>query len=245
MEELDLTSWSESSEWVVSSPEAIREKSEKQKESYKKAQAQIQKAQKDEKKAKNDNDELFQILTRFIQNPYYETLIPRITDLLSHSLPSRPIIGMLALVYPDASHYILHHIGQWEKIHILKTLHRYPEPWSFHESSLDGSIREWITLWIDAFDKYIITSESSLLMQKRFISMIDKSESIILSSIADFFTFFFQTRNIIISAPTTDSYARFILKNIRNTLYISLQNHPDKDITIDDSVNDSDLFWFK
>jgi hypothetical protein len=24
-----------------------------------------------------------------------------------------------------------------------------------------------------------------------------------------------------------------------------LQNHPDKDMTIDDSVNDSDLFWFK
>jgi hypothetical protein len=55
-----------------------KEVSEKQKESYKKAQAQIQKSQKDEKKAKSDNDDLFAILLRFIQNPYYEELIPMI-----------------------------------------------------------------------------------------------------------------------------------------------------------------------
>ena len=52
MEDLDITSSSESNEGGTPSPEAIREKSEKQKESYKKAQAQIQRAQKDEKKAK-------------------------------------------------------------------------------------------------------------------------------------------------------------------------------------------------
>ena len=72
--------------------------------------------------------------------------------------------------------------------------------------------------------------------------MIDQTESIILSSIADFFGFFFQTRNIVISPSTIDSYARFILKNIRNTLHFSLQNHPDKDIAMDDFVNNSDLF---
>ena len=105
MEDFDLST-SESPE-STSSPEAIREKSEKQKESYKKAQAQIQRAQKDEKKAKGDNDELFQILTRFIQNPYYESLVPRLTELLSIAFPSRPILGMLALIYPDAAYLVL------------------------------------------------------------------------------------------------------------------------------------------
>jgi len=51
MEDFDSTSSMEQTE-ASGSPEAIREKSEKQKESYKKAQAQIQRAQKDEKKAK-------------------------------------------------------------------------------------------------------------------------------------------------------------------------------------------------
>jgi hypothetical protein len=52
------------------------EASEKTRESYKKAQAQLQRAKKDEKKAKQDNDDLFVILFHFIQNPYYEELVP-------------------------------------------------------------------------------------------------------------------------------------------------------------------------
>ena len=123
MEDFDIASWWESNE-AAGSPEAISEKSEKQKESYKKAQAQIQKSQKDEKKAKWDNDELFHILSRFIQNPYYESLVPRLTELLTIALPSRPIIGMLALIYPEASHNVMNSIGQGERINLLKSLYR-------------------------------------------------------------------------------------------------------------------------
>ncbi len=242
MEDLDITSNSESNEWGTSSPEAIREKSEKQKESYKKAQAQIQRAQKDEKKAKWDNDELFHILTRFIQNPYYEILVPQVTELLAIALPSRPIIGMLSLIYPDAAHHVFHSIWVPERIHLMQILHRYDEPWSFHESDLHTSLREWISTWIDSFDRYMITEGSSLIMQKKFFTMIEQLESTILSGIAEFVLFFFQSRNIIISRSTTEAYSRFILKNIRSTLQKSILSHPDSDMVVDESLIDMNLF---
>ena len=242
MEDLDITSSPESSEWGAPSPEAVREKSEKQKESYKKAQAQIQRAQKDEKKAKWDNDELFHILTRFIQNPYYETLVPQVTELLSIALPSRPIIGMLALIYPDAAHHVFHTIGEWDRIHLMQSLHRYDEPWIFHERDLHASLREWISTWIDSFDRYMITEGSSLIMQKKFFTMIEESESTILSGITEFVLFFFQSRNIIISRSTTEAYSRFILKNIRSTLQKSIFAHPDADIAADKPLDDMNLF---
>jgi hypothetical protein len=242
MEDFDIASGWESSE-VSGSPEAIREKSEKQKESYKKAQAQIQKSQKDEKKAKWDNDELFHVLSRFIQNPYYEALVPRITELLTIALPSRPIIGMLCLIYPDAAHSVLHTIGQWQRINLLKTLYRYDTPWNFQESELHESIRQWMSVWIDSMDQYIVSDGASIVMQKKFISMIDNQEAIILKWITDFVFFFFESRNIVISPSTTESYARFILKNIYTTLQRSLADHPDKEIINENKVSDSALFW--
>lgn len=242
MEDFDIPSNWESSE-VSGSPEVIREKSEKQKESYKKAQAQIQKSQKDEKKAKWDNDELFDILTRFIQNPYYESLIPSFTDLLIIALPSRPIIGILALVYPDAAHHVLQIINQWERINTLKSLHRYHEPWIFHEKSLHESIRQWINIWIDSFDKYIVDSWWSLIMQKKFLNMIIEKEDIIITSITEFVWFFFGSRNVIISKSTTESYTRFILNNFRKTLENSLDKHPDREILQEEKTDDSALFW--
>lgn len=243
MEDIDITTQTESNEWGVSAPEVVREKSEKQREAYKKAQVQIQRAQKDEKKAKQDNDELFQILLRFIKNPYYESLIPRVTDLLAAAMPSRPIIGMIALIYPDAANYILHIIGKSEDIHVLKTLHRYDEPWIFHEWNLHESIRKWMSIWIDSFDKYIVSDDASIIMQKKFIAMIDESEKIILWGITDFVFFFFESRNIIISYATTESYARFILNNLYKTLEKSLNSHPDKDIILEQDITDSALFW--
>ena len=213
MEDLDITSWWEHTE-STGAPEAVREKSEKQKEAYKKAQAQIQRAQKDEKKAKWDNDELFHILTRFIQNPYYESLVPQVTELLAIALPSRPIIGMLSLIYPDAAHHVFHSIWLPERIHLMQTLYRYDAPWNFHESDLHESLRGWISVWIDSYDKYLVTEDASLIMQKKFANMIQKSEKKILSWITEFVFFFFQSRNVIISRSTTEAYSHFILSNI-------------------------------
>jgi hypothetical protein len=242
MEDLDITSPIESSEWGTPSPEAVREKSEKQKESYKKAQAQIQRAQKDEKKAKWDNNNLFQILTRFIQNPYYESLILPVTELLGEALPSRPIIGILALVYPDAAHHVFHTIGQGGRIHLIQWLYHYNEPWTFHERDLHATLREWVSIWIDSFDRYMTIEGSSLIMQKKFFTMIDQSENSILAGITEFVLFFFQSRNIVISRSTTEGYSKFILTNIKKTLQKSIFMSPDADMVLDETVIDMNLF---
>ncbi len=242
MEDLDITSSGESSEsgWV--SPEGILEKSEKQKESYKKAQAQIQRSQKDEKKAKWDNNDLFDILSRCINNPYYETLIPVVTDILSITMPSRPIIGLLVLVYPEAAHHVFHTIKHPEHIHMMQWLHRYDEPWVFHEKDLHISLREWMSTWIESFDTYVVMDDSSIIMQKKFFAMIDSSEDIILWAITEFVLFFFQSRNIVISRDTTTAYSKFILRNIRTNLQKSILAHPDGDMALDEIRIDMNLF---
>lgn len=239
LDDMDISEWSE---WWSVGTEKTREQSEKQKESYKKAQAQIQRAQKDEKKAKWDNNELFQILIQFIQDPHYDSLTPVVTELLMASTPARPIIALLALVYPDATHHVFHAIWESERIHLLKTLHHYDEPWGFHESALHESIRQWITLWIESLDRYIVLDGTSIMTQQKFAYVIEEKEAIILYGITEFVLFFFQSRNIVISRSTTGSYAQFILKNIRQTLQKSIDSHPDVDMLGAVSVNEMDLF---
>lgn len=124
----------------------------------------------------------------------------------------------------------------------MQSLHRYDEPWIFHERDLHASLREWMSIWIDSFDRYIITEGSSLIMQKKFFTMIEYSESAILSGITEFVLFFFQSRNIIISRSTTEAYSCFILKNIRTTLQKAIFAHPDSDMVADESLIDMNLF---
>jgi hypothetical protein len=37
-----------------------------------------------------------------------------------------------------------------------------------------------MSIWIDSFDKYMVSDDASIIMQKKFIAMIDESEKIIL-----------------------------------------------------------------
>jgi hypothetical protein len=149
---------------------------------------------------------------------------------------------MLALIYPDAAHHVFHAIWESERIHQMQSLHRYDEPWIFHEWDLHETLRGWMSIWIDSFDKYIVSAWASLIMQKKFATMIEQSESLILSGITEFVLFFFQSRNIVITRSVTEPYSRFILKNIRSTLQASISRNPDGDIIIDDSKIDMSLF---
>lgn len=124
----------------------------------------------------------------------------------------------------------------------MQSLHRYEGPWIFHERDLHATLREWISIWIDSFDRYMITEGSSLIMQKKFFTMIEHPGSTILTGITTFVLFFFQSRNITISLSTTESYSRFILKNIHNTLQRSILSHPDVDMTTDKPLDDMNLF---
>ena len=65
-------------EWLDDSLQLAtgREESHEQyQEKARKAQIQLKKIQKDEKSAQNDNQKLFLILSRFIQDSYFESLI--------------------------------------------------------------------------------------------------------------------------------------------------------------------------
>ena len=125
---------------------------------------------------------------------------------------------------------------------MMQHLYRYDSPWVFHERELHISLRDWISTWVDSLDKYIVIEGSSLIMQKKFLTMMQYSETLILKGITEFVLFFFQSRNIIISRSTTDSYSRFILANIRKSLENSLNTHPDKDMTQEEMVGDARLF---
>jgi len=117
LDDIDISEWTEQGGWTA---EKAREQSEKQRESYKKAQAQIQKTQKDEKKAKGDSNALFDILARFIQNPYYTELLPSVTELLALGIPARFVLILTAFLYPESSLYMLTALGKKMKfMHFL------------------------------------------------------------------------------------------------------------------------------
>lgn len=240
MEDFETSALPESS---GHSGEAVREKSEKQREAYKKAQSQLQKSQKDEKKAKGDNDDLFSILFRFIQNPYYESLIPVITELLQNNIPSRVIIGITALVYPESALYVLTKLDKKTIIDSLLGIHRYPEKITFDESSLHHSIRTWMSHWVQFSGNYLVNPDSSVILEQKLLQFIKNSDTRILleRAISQFLFFFFSSRNLEISTKVTDGYADFILREYQKILEKSLDG-ADSDLMNLESPDQVHLF---
>ncbi len=211
------------SSWISSASEAAKEESEKQWASYKKAQAQLQKSKKDEKKAKWDNDALFNILSRFIQNPYYEEFIPTITWLLSLSVPSRFVISFTSLIYPESALYILTYFDRKEDINFLLNLHRYEHLIDMDESTLHPSIRTWMSTWSQMTQQFLFDKEWSVIMFQKLLSLMQgKDKDIFIQALKQSIWFFFLSRNINIEEKVTEWYAQFILKeyikNIKNLL---------------------------
>jgi hypothetical protein len=110
---------------VGQSSEAPSEVGEKQRAAAKKAQVQLQKTQKDERKAKIDSDEIFHILSKFIQNPLYEECYSSIIALLQAEYPSRFALAITALVYPEASYFLFSKTGRDDEISRITQLYSY------------------------------------------------------------------------------------------------------------------------
>jgi hypothetical protein len=215
---MDSEASSLDSSWLGWSAESAKEISEKQWESYKKAQAQLQKSKKDEKKAKWDNDALFKILFRFIQNPYYESFIPTITELLTLSVPSRFIICFTALIYPESALYILSISWKKSDIDILLNLHRYESLTEMDESTLHPTIRTWMSTWSQMTQQFLLDPEWSVIMYQKMLSFLQGKEKNILKwAIQQAISFFFLSRNIHIQDKVAESYSEFIIKEyVRN-----------------------------
>ncbi len=231
----DSESWSHSAEWT-------KEKSEKQKESSKKAQSQLQKTRKDEQKAKGDNDALFQILLHFVKSPYYEELIPNVTTLLEKGFSSRYILSLVGLVYPDAAMYLFTAVGQHEKAIKMTHLYRYESEIQFHEENIHPSLREWISLWVSAVEKFLTFSEVSVITsQKLFFTLNSQERYIAISAAERFFRFFFVSRNVLLPEKQARQYASFITDLIMKALEKSLE-WADIDLKSPEEINEKDLF---
>ena len=238
VEELSL----ESGGWGITSSETASEQSEKQKESSRRAQAQLQKVQKDEKKAKADNEDLFRILSRFIQNPLYTELITDVTILLQNNFPSRFLLFLIALVYPEGAYYLLDKTGQWNYKHSILSLHRYELPTPFSDG-IHTSLRDWITLWLTAWEQFITHPEASVVLVKKFSELISipPTDEIARNSLARIFLFFFNEKNIILSSEKSLSYSAFILSQLKTSLESSLL-HMDSDLKEVKQIEERDLF---
>lgn len=202
------------------SQEAPSEKSEKQKESSKKAQAKLQKTQKDEKKAKADNTELFIILSKFIQNPFYEELIPGVNKLLEKTFPSRPILVLVSLLYPEATLYILEQLGKRDEIVRMTSLYRYETLQIFEENTLHESIRGWISFWMSFSGQFLSQETNSVVLSQKFIHLLSSEEdrSLFIDVLTQFFQFFLTTRNIQLEYKRARSYSMFIMSEFEKTV---------------------------
>ncbi len=224
------------------SREAPSEKSEKQKEVSRRAQVQLQKTQKDEKKAKGDNDDLFLLLAQFIKNPLYEVLIPSITILLQHAYPSRFILTLTALVYPDAAHYLFEKLEKKIPIDRYIRLYTYPERHIFHNDDIHPSLRDWVTLWMTSSQQFLVNnSTSTILTEKLMLLLASPERSRAIESISDIFWYFFSTKNVTLEKDKADTYAHFILTQLEQVLSEYLKSS-DPDLRAGEGVDINTLF---
>ncbi|GAB0175266.1 MAG: hypothetical protein HHAS10_11450 [Candidatus Altimarinota bacterium] len=232
----------ESGDGGITSQEAPSEKSEQQRESSRRAQAQLQKVQKDEKKAKNDNEDLFRILSKFIQNPLYSEIVPDITILLKENFPSRFLLFLIALIYPEASYYLLEKTEQNQYKSYILSLTRSEEPTPFSDS-IHTPLRDWVTVWLTTGEQFIIQPDASVVLLQKLSYLISHSPNseIAVKSLAKIFAFFFTEKNIILSPDRARSYSEFILSQIRTSLDSSLL-HQDNDLRETKEIQERDLF---
>jgi len=223
--------------------EAARESGEQYREQAKKAQAQLQRVKKDEKKSQGDNDKLFDLLQKFIQDPYYQDLIPRLSQLLAISTPSRGIMALLGLFYPDAAYYMTYVTDKMEKIQIMISLHRSDTLVDFDENTLDPTIREWITQWVSLMEKFLFHPDASVVMNKKFLQYLETSHrGFFRDTIAEFFIFFFATRNIRMSQKTGNDYASFIQENLIAATKRHLNTHAEDPLLHDTELTSDTIF---
>lgn len=213
-------------------------------ERAKKTQFQLKKIQKDENFAKEDNQKLFLILSRFINNPYYESLVSEVSGLLSIPLPSRFIIVLIALFHPDAAYFVLDVVGRKEKINSLLSLPQFSSQQYFDEKNIHPELQKWLTEWITSMELFLIHSTSSLLMQKKILQLSDEEKNKTQKTITEFLKFFFLTRNIFISEDKAKEYTNFIFQNINKIIKKNISLHNDNMNTLleDITLSSNDFF---
>lgn len=235
----------DSDEGIDLSGKVSESASEQYSEKAKKAQSQLKKIQKDEKMAQWDNQKLFLILARFINDPYYEKLIKNIVSLLQIGTPSRAVIALISLFYPDATFFVVDSLWKKEKMNLLLSLPRNENLENFDEKNVHPAISGWMSEWIVLMEAFLVMPESSILMLKKFLEIISGNDlKLVEQSLSELLIFFFHSRNISINHSTAENYARFIVKNVRDNIqkYLHSQNQNVQELIADATIDANDLF---
>ena len=203
----------DNSESSWSSPEQVKEVSEKFKESIKKASAWIAKTQKDEKKAKKYDFLLANFLVKIIIDKKYDSVLENIFKVMDFWYSSNFILWILSLINLEVSNKI-REISWKEQISFD---FRLEEIWEFDDNNMRKPIKDRINLWIeDMIDA--TTIDFSSIQNKRNIELLDKDWKVIIIFTAQIISFFLNEANISIKKDKAISISKFIISEVKSAM---------------------------
>ena len=196
-----------------SSPEQVKEISEKFKESIKKASAWIAKTQKDEKKAKKYDFLLANFLVKIIIDKKYDSVLENIFKVMDFWYSSNFILWILSLINLEVSNKIRE--ISWKEQIIFDF--RLEEIWEFDDNNMRKPIKDRINLWIeDMIDA--TTIDFSSIQNKRNIELLDKDWKVIIIFTAQIISFFLNEANISIKKDKAISISKFIISEVKSAM---------------------------
>lgn len=196
-----------------SSPEQVKEISEKFKESIKKASAWIAKTQKDEKKAKKYDFLLANFLVKIIIDKKYDSVLENIFKVMDFWYSSNFILWILSLINLEVSNKIRE--ISWKEQIIFDF--RLEEIWEFDDNNMRKPIKDRINLWIeDMIDA--TTIDFSSIQNKRNIELLDKDWKVIIIFTAQIISFFLNESNISIKKDKAISISKFIISEVKSAM---------------------------
>ena len=203
----------DNSESPWSSPEQVKEVSEKFKESIKKASAWIARTQKDEKKAKKYDFLLANFLVKIIINKKYDSVLENIFKVMDFWYSSNFILWILSLINLEVSNKI-REISWKEQISFD---FRLEETWEFDDNNMRKPIKDRINFWIeDMIDA--TTIDFSSIQNKRNIELLDKDWKVIIIFTAQIISFFLNEANISIKKDKAISISKFIISEVKSAM---------------------------
>ena len=203
----------DNSESPWSSPEQVKEVSEKFKESIKKASAWIARTQKDEKKAKKYDFLLANFLVKIIIDKKYDSVLENIFKVMDFWYSSNFILWILSLINLEVSNKI-REISWKEQISFDFRLEEIGE---FDDNNMRKPIKDRINLWIeDMIDA--TTIDFSSIQNKRNIELLDKDWKVIIIFTAQIIFFFLNEANISIKKDKAISISKFIISEVKSAM---------------------------
>ena len=199
--------------WIGKSPEAIKERSEKQKEWYSKALAGISRSRKDEKKSHFQDDLLAKIIWIIIKDGKSDEIIKLLTQLSDAEFPSFITAGIISITSPEAVHCILQH---YRLVSWFPVLSPRIVSIQFQQENLTQNEKLYINAWIELIFVLIKTSPSAVYL-KRLKNNLQINETVLIEAISTWFTIFLSKLSIT-ETKEIKIYSKFIVSEIQKSL---------------------------